>query len=77
MPVEAYAIIGVCIAVMAFSAFYLGDENKNTRAMARVGVVSGGAVLFVSTMYYLTILAAVLIICLPIVLIVAWFNGAF
>ena len=77
MPIEAYAIIGGCIALMGFSAFYLGDENKSTRALARVGVVTGGAGLFVSTMFYVAIFAAVLIICLPIALVVAWFNGAF
>jgi len=77
MPVEFYIIIGVSIAVMAFSAFYLGDENKNTRRLARVGIVLGGTSLFVATLFYAAIFAAVLVVVLPIVVIVAWWNGAF
>ncbi len=77
MPTEYYIIAGVCFAVMAFSAFYLGDDNKNTRGFARVGVVAGGAGLFMSTMYYGAILLAVLIVMLPFCLIAAWWSGLF
>ena len=77
MPIQFYAIIGVCIVVMGFSAFYLGDENRSTRAFARMGLVLGGSALFVSTLYYMTILAAVLVVFIPIALFMAWWNGIF
>ncbi|AXI42817.1 hypothetical protein [Sulfitobacter sp. SK011] len=77
MPTEFYLIIGGCVAVMGLSAFYLGDENKSTRALARVGIVMGGSGLFVATLFYAAIFAAVLIVMLPILLIAAWWNGAF
>lgn len=77
MPTEYYIIAGISFAVMAFSAFYLGDENKNTRGFARVGLVAGGTGLFMSTMYYGAIFLAVLVVMLPIFLIGAWWNGLF
>ncbi len=77
MPTEYYIIAGICFAVMAFSAFYLGDENKNTRAFARVGLVTGGTGLFLTTMYYGAIFLAVMVVFLPVALFLAWWNGAF
>ena len=77
MPVEFYVIVGVCVAVMGLSAFYLGDENRTTRGLARVGLVIGGATLFVSVLYYMTILAAVLVILIPIALVAAWWKDLF
>jgi hypothetical protein len=77
MPVEFYVILGLCVAVMGFSAFYLGDEDRTTRGFARVGLVLGGSALFVSVLYYMTILAALLVVCIPIALVMAWWNGLF
>lgn len=77
MPVEFYVIVAVCVVVMGLSAFYLGDENRKTQALARVGLVVGGAALFVSVLYYMTILAAVLVILIPIALITAWWKDLF
>ena len=77
MPTEFYIIVGVCVAVMGLSAFYLGDDNKRTRAFARVGLVAGGAGLFTSTLYYTAIFAAVLVVMLPVILIMVWWNGLF
>ncbi|MBD3663551.1 hypothetical protein [Sulfitobacter aestuariivivens] len=77
MPTEFYIIAGVCFAVMALSAFYLGDENKTTRAFARVGIVTGGSFLFVATMYFGAILIAVLIVMLPVCLFLAWWGEIF
>lgn len=77
MPTEFYIIAGVCVAVMGLSAFYLGDDDKRTRAFARVGLVVGGAGLFTSSLYFTAIFAVVLMIMLPIALIAAWWNGLF
>lgn len=77
MPVQFYIITGVCIAVMAYSAFYIGDEDKRSRALARAGLVVGASVLFVSSMFYFSILIAVLIVVLPVALIVMFFQGFF
>ena len=77
MPIEFYIICGACLGVMGLSAFYLGDENRNVRGFARVGVVLGGTTLFLSAMFYFSIMIAVLIVILPVVLIVAFFQGIF
>lgn len=77
MPIEFYIIVGVCVAMMGLSAFYLGDDDKRTRGFARVGLVVGGAGLFTSTLYYMAIFAAVLVVMIPIALIAAWWNGLF
>ena len=77
MPTEFYIIVGVCVAVMGLSAFYLGDDDKRIRGFARVGLVVGGAGLFTSTLYYMAIFAAVLVVMIPIALIAAWWNGLF
>ena len=77
MPTEYYFIAGVSFAAMALSAFYLGDENRRTRGFARVGIVTGGTGLFMSTLYYGAIFLAVLVVLLPVALVMAWWNGLF
>ena len=77
LPFAFYAIIFGCIVVMGISAFHLRDESKTVAGFARVGLVVGGAGLFVSTMFYASILVAALIVMLPVALVVAWWNGAF
>ena len=77
LPIEFYLMTGACIVVMGFSAFYLGSENSQARAFARLGVVVGGAGLFVGTMAYLSVFVAVLIVVLPIALIIGFFSNIF
>ncbi len=77
MPTEFYVIAGICVAMMGLSAFYLGDENRSIQALARVGLVVGGAGLFVATLYYVALLAAVLVVFLPVAIVIAWWNGLF
>ena len=77
LPIEFYLLTGACIVLMGFSAFYLGSKNDLARAFARLGVVVGGAGLFVGTMAYLSVFVAVLIVMLPVVLIVGFFSGIF
>lgn len=77
LPLEFYLMVGACIVVMGFSAFYLGSQSAQARGFARLGVVVGGAGLFVGTMAYLSVFVAVLIVVLPIVLILGFFSGIF
>jgi hypothetical protein len=77
MPLIFYVSIGTCIAIMALSAWYLGDEDKRIRASARVGIVVGGSTLLVVSFFFSAIFMAVLIVIIPIALISAWWNGAF
>ena len=77
MPLIFYVSIGTCIAIMALSAWYLGDEDKRIRASARVGIVVGGSTLLVVSFYFAAIFMAVLIVIIPIALVSAWWNGAF
>ncbi|SIS70608.1 hypothetical protein SAMN05421759_102505 [Roseivivax lentus] len=77
MPPEFYVIAFVLVVVMGLSAFYLGDDRRNVRDLSRVDLVVGGAGLFVATMYYVSILIAVLIVCLPIALFLAWWGELF
>ena len=77
LPLEFYLMAGACIVVMGFSAFYLGSESASARAFARLGVVVGGASLFVGTMAYLSVFVAVLIVLLPAALIIAFFTDLF
>lgn len=77
MPLIFYVSIGTCIAIMALSAWYLGDEDKWIRASARVGLVVGSSTLLVVSFYFAAIFMAVLIVIIPIALISAWWNGAF
>lgn len=77
LPIGAYVIFGLCVALMGFSAFYLGDKSAGTRGFARVGIVLGGTGLFLSALYYFSIMLAVLIVLMPVFLIVAWFQDIF
>ena len=75
MPNEFYVILGLCVAVMGVSAWFTGEKDRRRRNFARVGLVLGGAGLFVSTMLYTSILIAALIVALPLALIAAWWSG--
>ncbi|MEM9249633.1 MAG: hypothetical protein AAGB05_13175 [Pseudomonadota bacterium] len=75
MPMQFWLIVAPCIAVMAFSAWFLGDENRQTRNMARVGLVLSGTAAFMATIYFGAILVAVLVVALPVALFLAWWNG--
>ncbi|MEM1432171.1 MAG: hypothetical protein AAGG09_22155 [Pseudomonadota bacterium] len=75
MPVEYWMILAVCIGVMALSAWFLGDENRQVRNLSRVGLVVSGTAAFVATIYFGAILVAVLVVMLPIALFLAWWNG--
>ncbi len=77
MPFEVYAIFFGWIVLMGVSAFFLRDENRTIARLAQVGLVVGGAGLFVSGLYFASILVAVLIVMLPVILVIAWWNGAF
>ena len=77
MPTEFYIVVGVCLAVMGFSAFYLGAPDWRLKGAARAGLAVSAAGLFVFTMTYLSIFVAVLIVILPVFLIVAFFTDLF
>ncbi len=77
LPTEYYVIVGVCIAIMGFCAFYLGSPDWRVKAGARAGLTVSAASLFVFTMTYLSVFVAVLIVVLPFVLIVAFFTDLF
>ncbi len=75
MPMQYWLILAPCVGVMLLSAWFLGDEDRRTRNLARVGLVASGTAVFVATIYFGAILVAVLVVMLPVALFLAWWNG--
>ena len=77
MPTEFYIVVGVCLAVVGLSAFYLGVHDWRVKGTARASSAVSAADLFVFKMTYLSIFMAVLIVILPVFLIGAFFTDLF
>jgi hypothetical protein len=75
MPPEFWIIVAVCVGIMLVSAWFLGEEDRRIRNLSRMGLVLGGTGIFVATIYHAAILAAALVVLLPVALAVAWWNG--
>ncbi len=77
LPLEFWVLAGVMVAIMAGSAFFMGAPLWWQRGLARAGLVVAGSGLFVATMTYVSLIAAVVVICLPVILIFAFFTNLF
>ncbi len=74
---EFWAMVGGLTLLMAVAAFFLGAPQWWQRGLARSALVVAGAGLFVSTMAYVSLIAAVIVVLLPLLLIVAFFTNLF
>ncbi|WP_299725176.1 hypothetical protein [uncultured Tateyamaria sp.] len=77
LPMEFWLMVGALTLLMAVAAFFLGAPQWWQRGLARSALVVAGAGLFVGTMTYVSIFAAVLVVFIPIALIVAFFTNIF
>ncbi|WP_299370200.1 hypothetical protein [uncultured Tateyamaria sp.] len=77
LPFEFWAMVTGCIVLMAVAAFFLSAPQWWQRGLARSALVIAGAGLFVGTLTYLSLFAAILIVVLPMVLIIAFFSNIF
>ena len=77
LPIQFWWYGGGRVALMAASAFFMGAPLWWQRGLARSMLVVGGAGLFVITMTYVSVIAAVIVVCLPILIVIAFFTNLF
>jgi hypothetical protein len=77
LPAEFWVMVGVCIAAMAVSAFLLGAPQWWQRGVARSGLIVAGGAVFAGVTAYVSVLAAAIVVVLPLVLVIAWFTDFF
>ena len=77
LPTQVYLLCGLCLAGMTVSAFFMGAPHWWQRGLARSGLVLSCGVLFVGVSAYVSLLAASVVVILPIVVLVAWFTDLF
>ncbi|MFL4470851.1 hypothetical protein ACERZ8_13510 [Tateyamaria armeniaca] len=77
LPFEFWVVAGGLTLLMAVAAFFLGAPQWWQRGLARSALVVSCAGLFVYTMTYVSVLAAVIVVVLPLLMIIAFFTNLF